>query len=58
VEPNFHSQHLYVSWSDITAPLGFGGLWVGIYLQQMKRRPLLAANAPDFKRYLEYVPAK
>jgi hypothetical protein len=58
IEPNFHSQHLYISWSDITAPIGFGGLWVGIYLMQLKQRPLLAANAPDFKRYLEYVPAK
>lgn len=58
IEPNFHSQHIFVSWSDVTAPLGFGALWVGIYLQQLKRRPLLAANAPDFKRYLEYVPAK
>jgi hypothetical protein len=58
VEPNFHPQSFWISWSDITAPLGFGGIWVGIYLMQLKQRPLLAANAPDFKRYLEYVPAK
>jgi hypothetical protein len=58
VEPNFRNGNVYHGWSDLTAAIGFGGLWVGIYLQQLKRRPLLAANAPDFKRYLEYVPAK
>jgi hypothetical protein len=58
VEPNFHPQSLFISWSDITAILGFAGVWIFLYLNELKKRPLLAVNAADFVRYLEYVPAK
>jgi hypothetical protein len=52
VEPNFHSQHLYISWSDLTAPIGLTGLWAAIYLSQLKKRALIPVNAPDLGRAL------
>jgi hypothetical protein len=58
VEPSFHPTSFFVSWSDITAILGLTGLWVGLYMWELKKRPLIAINAPDLQRYLEYVPAK
>ena len=50
VEPNFHSQHLYISWSDLTAPIGLTGLWAAIYLWQLKKRALIPVNAPDLRK--------
>jgi hypothetical protein len=58
VEPNYHAAQFFVSWSDITAIFGLGGIFIGLYLWQLKKRPLIAINAPDRQRYLEYVPAK
>ena len=52
VEPNFHSQHLYINWSDLTAPIGLTGLWVAIYLSELKKRALIPVNAPDLGRAL------
>ncbi len=52
VEPNYHSQHLYVNWADITAPLGLVGLWAAFYLWQLKQRALIPINAPDLGRAL------
>lgn len=52
VEPNFHSQHLYINWSDITAPIGLVGLWTAIYLWQLKQRALIPVNAPDLGKAL------
>ena len=52
VEPNFHSQHLYINWSDFTAPIGLVGLWVAVYLWQLQQRALIPVNAPDLGRAL------
>ena len=52
VEPNFHSQHLYIGWSDLTAPIGLTGLWAAVYLWQLKKRALIPMNAPDLGKAL------
>jgi hypothetical protein len=52
VEPNFHSQHLFIDWSDLTAPIGLTGLWAAIYLAQLKQRALIPVNAPDLGKAL------
>ena len=52
VEPNFHSQHLFISWSDFSALIGLVGLWTAVYLWQLKQRALIPVNAPDLGRAL------
>src|SRR5581483_11203973 len=32
VMPALHPEHLSVSWMDVTAPLGIGGLWLAFFL--------------------------
>ncbi len=54
VEPNYHGQHFFISWSDITALLGMTGLWVWYYVNELKKRPLIPYNAPDLGKALTH----
>ena len=54
VEPNFHKAAFHVVWSDVTAPIGLGGVWAAYYLYQLKKRPLIPVNAPDLERALAH----
>ena len=40
VEPTLHSA-IHVHWMDILAPIGIGGIWVAVFVWQLKGRPLL-----------------
>lgn len=47
------SMHLHsVHWMDIVLPLGLGGLWLGLFLGQLKSRPLLPRNEPFLEEAL------
>lgn len=53
VEPAFyqdgmplHSQVFGVSWLDIAAPLGIGGIWLAAFLWNLKRYPLVPLKDP------------
>jgi hypothetical protein len=57
VEPNFTSvthPHLTLSALDITALIGFGGLWLAIFFRNLTAMPLLPLGAPDFKKALNH----
>ncbi len=57
VEPNFQSPehvHFFISWLDITAPIGFGGLWLALFFFFLPRRPLLPLGAPDLLKALNH----
>lgn len=41
-------------WMDLAAVVGLGGLWFGLYLSQLGRRPLLPAFEPYLKEALEH----
>jgi hypothetical protein len=41
VEPAFHPAHLFVSWLDLAAPIGVGGIWIALFLRQLGKRPLV-----------------
>ncbi len=41
VEPTFRRNGFAVYWTDIAAFLGIGGIWVYVYIGQLRRRPLL-----------------
>jgi hypothetical protein len=60
VEPNFtttqkelHPQ-FSMSWLDVTAPLGFGGLWLAMFFRNLPGLSLLPLGAPDLKKALNH----
>jgi len=58
VEPNFnnvdHPSLASISWMDLTALLGFGGLWMAIFFRGLPTRPLLPLGAPDLQKALNH----
>jgi hypothetical protein len=44
--PAGYPEGFNFSWTDVTALLGIGGLWLGVYAYLLKRRPLLPPNDP------------
>ncbi len=44
VAPTFQSR-IHVHWMDILAPVGIGGIWVAVFVWQLKGRPLLPLDA-------------
>ena len=57
VEPNFtdvKNPQFSLSWLDITAPLGFGGLWLALFFRNLTAMPLLPLGAPDLNKALNH----
>jgi hypothetical protein len=57
VEPNFakvDDVHFSMSVLDITAPIGFGGLWLAMFFRNLQAAPLLPLGAPDLKKALNH----
>jgi hypothetical protein len=48
VMPEFY-RGLRVHWLDFTVPMAFGGLWLGTFLWQLKKRPLLPLGDPSLE---------
>lgn len=46
-----HGLHFH--WLDLTTLVGLGGLWFGLYLRQLGKRPLLPVFEPFLKEALE-----
>ena len=42
-----------MSWTDVVAPIGIGGLWLAFFLWQLKQRPLIPFNDPQLPEVLE-----
>ncbi len=42
VVPTFYPPGIRMHWTDFTAWLGIGGIWVAVFLGQLKKHPLLA----------------
>jgi hypothetical protein len=57
VEPNFtkvDNPQLLFNWMDVTAPLGFGGLWLALFFRNLASQSLLPTGAPDFLKALSH----
>jgi hypothetical protein len=57
VEPNFQDLNhpvFTMSWMDIVAPIGFGGLWLAMFFNFLPKRPLLPLGYPDLKKALNH----
>jgi hypothetical protein len=49
IAPNFHSEKFSIHWLDLAAPIGIGGLWIAVFVWQLKTRALLPINDPRVK---------
>lgn len=41
VLPSFHETRLSVHWLDLIAPIALGGIWLAVFVWQLKQRPLV-----------------
>jgi hypothetical protein len=48
-----HVSHFFIHWLDVGAPVAIGGLWVWMFLTQLRQQPLLAAGDPYLRESLE-----
>jgi hypothetical protein len=46
VEPAFHEQNPAMYWAYLAAPVGIGGLWLWLFLRELRKAPLLPVNDP------------
>jgi hypothetical protein len=44
VVPAFHPASLHLHWLDIVASIGLGGVWLAVYIQQLRGHALLPVN--------------
>lgn len=52
--PAFSKGHLSIHPTDLTLPIGLGGLWLGLYFRNLVARPLLPVNDPGFEEALAH----
>jgi hypothetical protein len=52
IAPETHHEGLSVNWMDIVVPATLVALWAGLYLQQLRQRPLLPVHDPQFQEAL------
>jgi hypothetical protein len=43
-----------VHWLNFTVPIALGGIWLGIFLWELKKRPLLPLQAPNLEQALHH----
>jgi hypothetical protein len=48
IAPEFWPERVHISWMDVLALLAIGGLWLGMFLWQLSKRPLLPINDPQY----------
>jgi hypothetical protein len=54
VVPSYETHAPRVHWLDLFAVIGIGGVWLGAFLSQLKRMPLLPLHDPRFAGVLEH----
>ena len=54
IVPEFHRRQLTIEWMSIVAPVAFGGLWLAFFIWQLRLRPLLPINDPNFEEAIEH----
>jgi hypothetical protein len=53
IAPSFTGEHFHVSWMDIVAAIGMGGLWLAFFAWELSKRPLIPINDPQYETVLE-----
>jgi hypothetical protein len=52
IAPQFHAEHLSISWLDIVLPLALAALWIACFLWQLRGRAVLPLHDPQFTEAL------
>ena len=52
VAPEFAHGGFHLSWMDVVAPLGIGGVWLAMFFWQLSKRPLIPINDPQYDNLL------
>jgi hypothetical protein len=53
VGPVFHPRQFALHWMDVAAPVGIGGIWVWMYVRQLKTRAVLPERDPRMEGVFE-----
>jgi hypothetical protein len=53
ISPTGHHAGLHPHWMDLAAPVGIGGVWLGLFFRQLLARPVLPVRDPHFAEALE-----
>ena len=54
VAPHFRSGSFGMSWVDVSALAGLGGIWMAYFLHQLAKRPLVPLNDPYLSEALQH----
>jgi hypothetical protein len=54
IVPEFHRRQLTIEWMSLVAPIAFGGLWLAFFIWNLRQRPLLPINDPNFEEAIEH----
>jgi hypothetical protein len=52
IAPDFHKDGFSISWMDVVIPATLFLIWLGCYFMQLRNRPLLPVNDPQFDERL------
>jgi hypothetical protein len=52
------AAHLEFHWMYVATPVAIGGLWLGVFVQQLKGRPLISLHDAQLERALERTAAE
>jgi hypothetical protein len=52
IAPEFAHGSFHLSWMDVVAPLGIGGVWLAMFFWQLNKRPLIPINDPQYENLL------
>ena len=55
IMPAFYQEGFHIHWLDIAAPVAIGAIWFFVYLNTLKRRPLLPTHEPYIREALSHV---
>jgi len=53
VAPAFHRSGFELGWLDLATPVAMGGLWLAVFIQGAKGRPLISLQDARLERRLE-----
>lgn len=52
--PTWPGEHYFhISWMDVVAPIGMGGLWLAAFARSLMNRPLIPINDPQYESVLQ-----
>ena len=54
IVPSFYPLAPHISWMDIVATIGIGGVWLAMFVGQLKKKPLLPLRDPRFEGVVQH----